>query len=635
MIARGLGGPAAYPPRYCDVINFIYIIQMSATLCCTTNCGLPHCDDRWLLAESLEILISDPNMGVQKMKVNRDLIDPNFGGYKLSLAGVTKHRLPLEGVQRPEVRQPGASMYSFLDAKLCGEHNHLTGDPWSKSVYWVGEGGVHCYEGGEVKEVWELPSSDGVECQYNARLVFLGESEVAVSDGKGMIYILDTGKRGLARPQWKMVFSGDVCGRDRSFVVVGGMVRPGGGVEVVVQYVEKRERVEGVHLPKGEGEFLNCLDWISLSKEGEGLQMERVRRVCSPGGINYIAVVGGKGGEPRLVLSCEKIARIVFDSMNPIEEVEGGEVQEENENTGDAERAVFYWCQLGGEDLEIWLYVGEVVKSAVKVFVEGRRLSVEVRGVEMMQGILVGDVEQDSWTWSLQGGKLAVLLCKATPGPWPAIWGGEGGSKGEQVTELREDTVLANLTTDNPLANNEETRQPAFNSEQLEACDDCDTEDRLQWFGGGEDSVASLEGRQHLLTFPSDASSAPQLCTRHDVDGLVWRLAGGETAEHANTFPALGYVQASKQSRKFLAAPASARFSVICDSSRHLYLYRQPEALAAELGLRNRKSGERVERVARQQVITLEPTEEVLGLVAEEEVIHVLSATALTSLVVD
>merc|ERR1712203_505665 len=83
------------------------------------------------------------------------------------------------------------------------------------------------------------------------------------------------------------------------------------------------------------------------------------------------------------------------------------------------------------------------------------------------------------------------------------------------------------------------------------------------------------------------------------------------------------------------ATGTAARFSVICDSSRHLYLYRQPEALAAELGLRNRKSGERIERVARQQVITLESTEEVLGLVAKEEVVYVLTATALISLFVD
>ena len=572
-------------------------------------------------------------MGLQKMKINRDLIDPNFGGYKLSLAGVTKHRTPLEGSQRPAVRLPDSFQYSFLDVKLCGQQNHLIGSPWSNAVYWFGVWGLHCFDGREVKEVWELPSSDEAEGQYNARMFFLSESEVAVSDGKGMLYILDTGgNRGLGH-KWKTVFSGDVCGQKRSFVVIGGLVRPE-SVEVVVQYVEKRDKVEGAHIPKGDGEFLNCVDWISLSREGEGLQMERVRRVCSQGGVNYAAVVVGEGGEPRLVLSCEKIARIVFDSMSPMEE-DGGAMKEEG--AGEEERegeAVFYWSQLGGEDLEIWLYVGEVVKSVVKVEVTGRRLVVEVRGVEVMQGTFAGEVEQDSWTWSLQGGKLAVLLCKVTPGPWPSIWGLAGGSKGEHVTELREDTVLANFTSDSPLVNNEETRQPAFNSEQLEACDDCDTEDRLQWFGGGEDSAASLEGRQHLLTFLSDASCVPQLCTRHDVDGLVWNLAG-DCATHVATFPALGYVQASKQSRKFLTAPASARFSVICDSSRHLYLYRQPEALAEELGLRNRKSGERVERVARQQVITLEPTEEVLGLVAKEEVIHVLTATSLNSLVVD
>jgi len=174
----------------------------------------------------------------------------------------------------------------------------------------------------------------------------------------------------------------------------------------------------------------------------------------------------------------------------------------EEKSTGSA----FYWCQLGGEDLEIWLYVGEVVKSAVKVSVEGRRLVVEVRGVELLQGSFAGEVEEDSWTWSLQEGKLALLLTKATPGPWPAIWGTAGGSKGEQVTELREDTLLANLTTESPLVNTEFQTNSNFNSEQLEACDECESEDRLHWFGGEDDGVANLEGRQHLLTIPSEYS---------------------------------------------------------------------------------------------------------------------------------
>jgi hypothetical protein len=116
----------------------------------------------------------------------------------------------------------------------------------------------------------------------------------------------------------------------------------------------------------------------------------------------------------------------------------------------------------------------------------------------------------------------------------------------------------------------------------------------------------------------------PALCTRHDVDGLVWRV-GADTVTHTATFPALGYVQASKTQRKFVTAPPSCNYSVISDNMRHLYLYRQPESLAQETQLRNRKSGQRVEKVARQQVITLDTTSEIMGLVAMELMMFVLT----------
>ena len=74
-----------------------------------------------------------------------------------------------------------------------------------------------------------------------------------------------------------------------------------------------------------------------------------------------------------------------------------------------------------------------------------------------------------------------------------------------------------------------------------------------------------------------------------------------------------------------MSAPPSCRYSVISDSSRHLYLYRQPESLAAETELRNRKSGQRVEKVARQQVVTLDTSSDILGLVAREMVVQVLT----------
>ena len=501
-------------------------------------------------------------------------------------------------------------------------------DPWqAAAAYWVGgAGGLQGVVEGKVGEVWQVPvSPTGEEGRYPTSLTFLSPTMAAVGDGGGLLYLLDTGARehGAA---WNLLFSGDVCGARRPFVVAGGRAE-GEAVEVVVQYVERRESVEGVRLPQGEGDFLNCLDWISLAKEGQGVTMERVRRVVTRGGVNYVGVLEGEGGEGRLVVSAEKAAVVVFDSMDPVMEEEEEEVLKRE---GDA--PVFYWSQVGGEDLELWVYVGEVVRSAVKVVVEGRSVAVEVRGVEVVAGTLAGEVEQGTCTWSLEGGRVQVMLTKASAGPWPALWGRAGGSRGEQVEELGEDTVLPHLTTDRPIAAQPEL-QPGLNSEELEECDTCDTEDRLVWGGGGGVEVASLEGRQHLLTLPSAGGAAPQLCTRHDVDGLVWRLEG-EGAVHVATFPALGYVQASKTQRRFLAAPPSAGYSVICDATRHLYIYRQPEALAQELGLRNRHSGQRVEKVARQQVVTLDSQEEVVGLVAAEASVFVLMASSLTILAV-
>ena len=74
--------------------------------------------------------------------------------------------------------------------------------------------------------------------------------------------------------------------------------------------------------------------------------------------------------------------------------------------------------------------------------------------------------------------------------------------------------------------------------------------------------------------------------------------------------------QASKTARKFISAPSSWGYSVISDNARHLYIYRQPQSLAAETELRNRRSGERVSKVAKQQVITLDSQGDILGLVA-------------------
>lgn len=69
----------------------------------------------------------------------------------------------------------------------------------------------------------------------------------------------------------------------------------------------------------------------------------------------------------------------------------------------------------------------------------------------------------------------------------------------------------------------------------------------------------NLSGHQWLFSIQPSPSLMPALCLRHDVDGLVWQprnvVSEGDGVsfrmEHVATFNAFGYVQASKQDRKF------------------------------------------------------------------------------------
>ena len=76
-----------------------------------------------------------------KLIKDRDLIDPNFSGYKLSLDGLVTR---CQSVSGPLNVVPSASEYSYLHAKLFGDQNHLVSDPWDNqgdTTYFIGQDG--------------------------------------------------------------------------------------------------------------------------------------------------------------------------------------------------------------------------------------------------------------------------------------------------------------------------------------------------------------------------------------------------------------------------------------------------------------------------------------------------------------
>ena len=127
------------------------------------------------------------------------------------------------------------------------------------------------------------------------------------------------------------------------------------------------------------------------------------------------------------------------------------------------------------------------------------------------------------------------------------------------------------------------------------------------------------------------------------MDGLIWQplISTGSleghainlTLEHAGTFAALGYVQASKQQRKFTCSAVDLSFVAIIDRLRHVYIYRQPSDIGEGCELRNRTTGQRVKKVAKQQVVTLQDSnEEIIGAVASATTLFVATSSTLYTL---
>jgi hypothetical protein len=146
----------------------------------------------------------------------------------------------------------------------------------------------------------------------------------------------------------------------------------------------------------------------------------------------------------------------------------------------------------------------------------------------------------------------------------------------------------------------------------------------------------NISGNQWLFNAQTSAESLPVVCLRHDVDGIVWQPALSTSSsssdsslswQHAGTFDAFGYVQASKQQRKFTTCDPSLSYVAIADCVRHIYVYRRPTSISSPL--RNRRTGETVSAVARQQLISLDSTEDIMGMRANGTDLFVVAGKTL------
>jgi len=127
------------------------------------------------------------------------------------------------------------------------------------------------------------------------------------------------------------------------------------------------------------------------------------------------------------------------------------------------------------------------------------------------------------------------------------------------------------------------------------------------------------------------AGFPPAFATRQGIDGAVWLQQFQPTrpdewsVRHEGTLHAFGYVQASKEQRKFIDCCPDLDYAVICESYRHVFIYKPRNDSAG--GLRNRNGPQVI--IGKQNLVTLDPdVGEVLGLVTAPNVITILTQHA-------
>lgn len=111
---------------------------------------------------------------------------------------------------------------------------------------------------------------------------------------------------------------------------------------------------------------------------------------------------------------------------------------------------------------------------------------------------------------------------------------------------------------------------------------------------------------------------------RNDVDTCIWLPhiqpnATNETTlniRHEGTLNAFGYIQASKQQKKFMQCSPDMNYSIVCEPHRHIFLYKSNYDTAS--GLKNRINSTKVS-IGQQKLITMEESDEVLGIVCQNE----------------
>ncbi|KAJ7338053.1 hypothetical protein JRQ81_010579, partial [Phrynocephalus forsythii] len=584
--------------------------------------------------------LSAPVLGIMEaaancsLRVKRLLLDPKFEGYKLSLEPLASYQVELESrVAEVKLRD---DQYTLDHMRAFGMYNYLHLDLWYQdNVYYVDQLGRVMNLSVTLdtalkkpREVFRLPQ-DLIACDNRlcASVHFTSSTWATLSDGTGRLYLIQTGKRGNGScEKWEILFSEEF---ESPFIIVHSISFLRSDVHsvgVLLLRVEKDELDV-----QGSG-FHVSLEWITIvkiSKEGDqGYEIIK-RRVLQGKSVPHYAAIE-PSGDGLMVISYKPYAF----AQREEKKCDESEKEKSEENR---KEPLYYWQQTE-DDLTITCHLPEdFTKEDIQIRFSTDHISIALKDPlsPVLEGTLHSSIDHEGATWTIKENRLDIFLIKREEGHlWPELIVGD--SQGEYIVDPAQSAAIAerlgHLTSDemNPDPAKE---NPPCNAQELEECDIfLEDSTSLCRFDGNTlnvTHVVNLGSNQYLFSAVVDPKEMPCFCLRHDVDALLWqpRPDQEDKWEHISTFNALGYVQASKQDKKFMACAPDHSYSALCECMWRVFIYRQPAPLSTVLY--NRKEGRQVGQVAKQLVATLETHDPVLGFQATNERLFVLTTKVL------
>lgn len=323
-----------------------------------------------------------------ELRPNRDLLNSNFDGYKLSLEPTAI--LKTELIKKPAKAQKSDEQISYLHAQLFAMQNHLIKDLWnSESFYFIDSEldiqKIHFNEtDGKIKPieiVYKILGDQKIKIgNYNLSLKFCSENYALASDGAGNLMFIETGER-RESSMWKLKHS-EIPLNNEKFVIIDAKMNIINQISVLL-----------LHINHEENSFYSIIDYITYSLIDNRIEKSSHRTLKGKGLISYASIEPNNNA---ILISSNASFIFVYDDKIPI--------SNEQVNT----IFPFLWNQTEDEIYLIFKEKYEFETNNYKINFNEKNIHVSYNNKDLINVELFGYVEKDSIS---KAWEVSIFLC--------------------------------------------------------------------------------------------------------------------------------------------------------------------------------------------------------------------------------